>query len=274
MPWSIINLGVLFLAFGLLAGICPCNREQPRFARRELADDALYWFSAIFYADLGGLFLKAAAQTLAPTHSAGLLAAIAAGYGWASHAPLLVQAILILLALDFIQYWLHRLFHGRALWPFHAIHHSAEQVDWTTAYRFHPVNFILYNTGAVTLVKLAGFSPLAFVIIGPFNLVASALVHANLDWTFGPFRYLLASPVFHRWHHVRDPSVRNRNFAPTFPILDVIFGTFYMPKGILPRDYGVEGVPPHFLGQLAYPFVVYAERLGLAPATKAARAAA
>jgi len=48
------------------------------------------------------------------------------------------------------------------------------------------------------------------------------------------------------------------NFAPTFPILDVVFGTFYMPKGRLPADYGAPGVPEHFLGQMAYPFVVFA----------------
>jgi hypothetical protein len=35
-----------------------------------------------------------------------------------------------------------------------------------------------------------------------------------------------------------------------------------MPRGALPQDYGVEGVPPHFLAQLVYPFRVYAERFG------------
>ena len=36
------------------------------------------------------------------------------------------QAALALVAMDVVQYWLHRAFHGRALWPFHAVHHSAE----------------------------------------------------------------------------------------------------------------------------------------------------
>ena len=141
------------------------------------------------------------------------------------------------------------------------MHHSAEQVDWTTTYRIHPVNFLVYSAGAVALVKLAGFSPMAFVIIGPFNLVMGSLAHANLNWTYGPLRFVFASPVFHRWHHVRDPAVRNKNFAPTFPVLDLMFGTFYMPKGVLPADYGVDGVPGHFLGQMIYPFVDIAGRL-------------
>jgi sterol desaturase/sphingolipid hydroxylase (fatty acid hydroxylase superfamily) len=165
--------------------------------------------------------------------------------------------------MDIVQYWLHRGFHGRTLWPFHAVHHSAEELDWTTTYRIHPVNFAVYSAGALALVKLAGFSPGAFLIIGPFNLVVGALVHANLNWTFGPLRYVIASPVFHRWHHVKDPEVHDRNFAPTFPVLDLMFGTFYMPKGVLPSDYGVEGAPTSFLTQMVWPFQVIAGRLGL-----------
>jgi len=175
--------------------------------------------------------------------------------------------------MDFVQYWLHRLFHGETLWPFHAIHHSAEELDWTTTYRIHPVNFAVYSAGALALVRLIGFSPAAFLIIGPFNLVIGSLVHANLDWTFGPFRYVVVSPVYHRWHHVKDPAVRNRNFAPTFPIFDLLFGTYYMPRGLLPSGYGVDGVPPHFLGQLIYPFRMIAERFGWPRKARAGAAA-
>src|SRR4029450_4616162 len=45
--------------------------------------------------------------------------------------PLVVQVPALLLAADFTQYWVHRAFHrSRWLWPFHAIHHSIEQMDW------------------------------------------------------------------------------------------------------------------------------------------------
>src|SRR5207248_878187 len=107
-----------------------------------------------------------------------------------------------------------------------------------------------YSSGVFALIRLVGFSDQAFVVIGPFNLVYGALVHANLNWTFGPFRYVIASPVYHRWHHTKDPAAYNSNFAPTFPLWDLMFGTCYLPKGALPRDYGVEGAPEHFLSQL------------------------
>jgi sterol desaturase/sphingolipid hydroxylase (fatty acid hydroxylase superfamily) len=55
---------------------------------------------------------------------------------------------------------------------------------------------------------LCGISPDIFVVVGPFNIITSCLVHANLNWTFGPLRYVLVSPVFHRWHHARRSATR------------------------------------------------------------------
>jgi sterol desaturase/sphingolipid hydroxylase (fatty acid hydroxylase superfamily) len=62
--------------------------------------------------------------------------------------------------------------------------------------------------------------------------------------------------VFHRWHHTYIDQGGERNFAPTFPFLDLVFGTFYMPKDRLPAEFGINGraMPDHFLGQLWYPF--------------------
>ncbi len=122
--------------------------------------------------------------------------------------------------------------------------------------RTHPVNFILYSTLINVLVGFAGFSPKAFIYLVPFNTLFGLLVHANLNWTFGPFRYVLASPVFHRWHHTYGDRGGNRNFAPTFPFLDLAFGTFHMPKGELPTVFGVTDsrVPDHLLGQVCHPF--------------------
>src|SRR5439155_11746768 len=78
----------------------------------------------------------------------------------------------------------------------------------------------------------------------------------NLKWTFGPLRFVVASPVFHRWHHTEAEEGLNKNFAPTLALLDVIFGTFYMPPGRLPEQFGNGDAhfPQGFWAQLAYPF--------------------
>jgi sterol desaturase/sphingolipid hydroxylase (fatty acid hydroxylase superfamily) len=69
-------------------------------------------------------------------------------------------------------------------------------------------------------------------------------------------KYVVATPVFHRWHHTQPDEGGNRNFAPTFPFWDVLFSTFYMPRGRLPARYGVDDpmFPAGFVQQLAYPF--------------------
>ena len=72
---------------------------------------------------------------------------------------------------------------------------------------------------------MAGISPNIMIWVGPFNIFHSAFVHANLNWTLGPFRYVLATPVFHRWHHTSPAEGGNTNFAGTFPLWDILFGT-------------------------------------------------
>jgi sterol desaturase/sphingolipid hydroxylase (fatty acid hydroxylase superfamily) len=67
----------------------------------------------------------------------------------------------------------------------------------------------------------------------------------------------VATPVFHRWHHTSREKGGDTNFAGTFPLWDILFGTFRMPKGALPDQYGVDdqsSFPREIIGQLAYPF--------------------
>ena len=115
---------------------------------------------------------------------------------------------------------------------------------------------MLGSVATDVVLLLAGISPNTLVFLGPFTTAHSAFVHANLNWTLGPFRYLLAGPVFHRWHHTAVERGGEKNFAPTFPILDILFGTFYWPARSLPEGYGVadEAFPAGFGAQMIYPF--------------------
>ena len=260
MPWAIAPIIGSFLAFGALACLFPCNRDQHRFWPKGLTDDMLYFFvSLLFYGALTAWMTRLVVETSLGDRAPAALTAMEHGYGWLPHLPLVLQCLVLLAVVDVYQYWWHRAFHGRTLWWFHAVHHSAQEVNWSTTYRIHPVNYLIYNAAIAVLTKLMGFSPTAFFAVAMFNMVHSGLVHANLNWTFGPFRYVLASPVFHRWHHSNNPAVRDKTFAPTFPILDVMFGTFHMPAHELPADFGAEGVPDHFLAQMLYPFRAVAE---------------
>ena len=171
--------------------------------------------------------------------------------------PFWGQVVVYVVVADFLYYWAHRMFHGRSLWKFHAIHHSATEVDWTTEYRFHPVNIMLQPAPVAVLMLTLGISPGVLAFLIPFDVVTGAWVHSNLNWTLGPLRYVVATPVFHRWHHTSPAEGGEKNFAPTFALWDWLFGTFYMPEGKLPQVFGVDDATfptEGYLAQLIHPF--------------------
>jgi|TARA_B110000438_G_C15653194_1_gene580492 sterol desaturase/sphingolipid hydroxylase (fatty acid hydroxylase superfamily) len=38
------------------------------------------------------------------------------------------------------------------------------------------------------------------------------------------------SALFHRWHHSDEKEGEGKNFAIVFSFIDVLFGSFYLPK--------------------------------------------
>jgi lathosterol oxidase len=81
--------------------------------------------------------------------------------------------------------------------------------------------------------------------------------HANVSFAFGPLRWLLATPQFHHWHHAAESEAVDKNFAVHLPVIDWVFGTFYLPGRRWPARYGLEGdpVPEGYGRQLVYPFL-------------------
>jgi len=231
----------VFALFGALAFVFHDRKDQPLF-RRDLVDDVLYFLAGLLiYGQITGWIY-------AHVHAPAMVLVIGR---W----PLWVQIGVVLVVYDALQYVLHRCLHEDRFWPYHAVHHSAEEIDVMTGFRNHPVNF-LAEVGLPTMaLLLLGFSPAAFIALAPFNFAMACLAHANLSWTFGPFRYVIVSPMFHRWHHAIVEGSQSRNYAPNFPVWDLMFGTFHMPVGETPKAYGAPQVPPHFLQQIAYPFL-------------------
>jgi|GEM_PF-6800032 len=44
-------------------------------------------------------------------------------------------------------------------------------------------------------------------------------------------------------------------FAGFFPLWDILFGTYYMPKGKVPTEFGIDEPMPNTLaGQMIFPF--------------------
>jgi sterol desaturase/sphingolipid hydroxylase (fatty acid hydroxylase superfamily) len=244
--------------FTILTWFWACNPGRAWWQKQDLVTDLCYWFfiPVITRYLRIGMLIVGAALLFHITTADGLVAFYDNGHGPLAGLPLAVQMLLFLAGEDFILYWTHRWFHGDKMWKYHAVHHSSEELEWISAARFHPINLFLGTVFADVVMLVAGISPNVFVVLGPLTIAHSAFVHANLDWTLGPFKYVIAGPVFHRWHHTAADRGGEKNFAATFPVLDVLFGTFYMPEGELPDNYGIadRAFPTSFAGQLAHPF--------------------
>ena len=240
MLGAIILEIMAFAVFGGLSFVFYDREAQP-LIRRDFIVDALYFLLsvAVYSAMVGWMFAHVRAPFTARVIGR-----------W----PVWLQALIVGVAYDGLQYVLHRWFHGDRLWRFHAVHHSAQEIDIMTGFRNHPFNVLIYLGGPTAALLLLGFSPAAFAVLAPFNFAMSCLTHANLNWTYGPFRYVIASPMFHRWHHAIVEGSQSRNYAPNFPVWDLMFGSYHMPMGEKPVAYGAPDVPGHFIGQMAYPF--------------------
>ncbi|HME73102.1 MAG TPA: sterol desaturase family protein [Myxococcota bacterium] len=257
----VTGLVVLGVVLWPLEQLFPVRRQ--RWLRGELTTDLAYWFLTPFVtrwltraALMASILLLAAAAGI-PLDGEHVKAFAANPGRAAQRQPVGIQVLEVLILGDFIGYWTHRVFHGRPLWAFHAVHHSSRELDWLSSVRLHPVNDIGSRLASALPVFLLGFSPKILAAYVPFLTLYAIVLHANLPWTFGPLRYVLASPAFHRWHHAADAEGRDRNFAGLLPIIDLVFGTFHMPPGRVPEALGLpedEIVPSGLVAQLLYPF--------------------
>ena len=252
----LIGFAVLLVAFRLLQLLQPAGRRLP-LLRRGFWTDLAYWgFTPLVTRAITRLAVVIAVVPLALlVYGKVDKDLLLNGFGPASRLPLWQQAVLILILGDFIGYWMHRAFHGRRLWRFHAVHHSSVDLDWLSAVRLHPVNDVMMRIAGALPVLGLGFAPIAVAGIAPILTLMAILVHANLDWDWGPLRWVLASPRFHRWHHTDEANARDKNFAGLLPLWDVLFGTYYMPRGRMPEQFGTASpVPAGLVGQMIYPF--------------------
>jgi hypothetical protein len=81
----------------------------------------------------------------------------------------------------------------------------------------------------------------------------SYFIHANVRWRLGPLEEIISSPAFHHWRHTFEDH-KDHNYASMLPVMDRVFGTFYLPKA-WPADYGAATpIPVTLVGQILDPF--------------------
>jgi sterol desaturase/sphingolipid hydroxylase (fatty acid hydroxylase superfamily) len=245
-------IGLVFLgAFFYLLEMCAGRRRPFLTLRQGFLTDLTYWLATPFVKVLVRAAMIIPAGLLVVLHlatPAELKAGLYTGFGPLAMQPVWLQAIEIYLLVDLGGYWIHRLFHTGSWWPFHAVHHSSKEVDWFSSVRVHPVNELVDRLVQATPVLLLGFNPTVTLGSAPVLTLYAIFLHANLDWDLGPLRAVVASPVFHRWHHSNEPEARNKNFAGLFPIWDLFYAAGQKTGHIRNRRTDARGVPLPALG--------------------------
>ncbi|MGH8114844.1 MAG: sterol desaturase family protein [Rhodanobacteraceae bacterium] len=244
--WLLL-LCAIFVPLERLAGI----QRQAFFRREFLTDLGWYAVNSILVGMLLGapmVLIGGAVHQVIPWHVLEAIAALPSG----------VRLILALVVGEIGFYWGHRLTHViPLLWRFHAIHHSATQIDFLTNTRAHPVDMVFPRMcGFIPILALGltGDSTTLTALVLIIGTLWGFFIHANVRWRFGFLEHVIATPFFHHWHHTNDRR-RNGNYAATLAFVDHLFGTYVSAKE-WPVAYGIDQPMPSSLGlQLVEPFV-------------------
>lgn len=174
----------------------------------------------------------------------------------------LLQSIAGFLLLDLTYYYWHQLNHRvPLLWRFHNVHHIDQDVDVTTAVRFHFMEILLSLIFRVLQIGLLGIALPIFLVYEVCFQIASYFHHSNLKL---PLRFerglnlLFVTPRMHGIHHSNIVSEMNNNYGVVFSIWDRLHKTLVLN---IPQSWLDIGVPAYsktadnqFLTLLMTPF--------------------
>jgi sterol desaturase/sphingolipid hydroxylase (fatty acid hydroxylase superfamily) len=171
-----------------------------------------------------------------------------------SGRPVWLQAVVLVVVLDFFFYVMHRAKHRwHWWWRLHETHHSSERMDFLASVRFHPLEKLLDRFVFLLPLTVLGADELPLLIWSGIDVFFGMMNHSNTRIYLGPLHYVFVGPEMHLWHHARDPRDGECNFGNNLSIFDWIFGTARLPAGY-PADYGVE-VPVYPHGNIVKQFV-------------------
>jgi sterol desaturase/sphingolipid hydroxylase (fatty acid hydroxylase superfamily) len=254
---GLVLLGAILLVYPALAlceRVLPHRREWRRPHGDVRADMAHLLLSGVTANALFGATLRVVALALA-----GMVAARTGGGLWPTGSPLLAQLVLAVWLAELGHWAFHRLSHEQPLvWRLHAPHHSAPRLYWLNATRFHVLDlFCLIAFQSVPLLVL-GIGRDGFLAYAIFQALYGQLQHANVDVRTGWLDFVFSTPGLHRWHHSTDLREGNANYGAILIFWDLVFGTFFRPRG---RSFeGAVGIaalprfPSSWLGQQLAPF--------------------
>ena len=218
----------IFKGFLVLGGIfIPLERifslHKQKIFRFGWATDATYFFTGHFIGTSCAIVVTVILSLMTNLLNPELQSKVASQPAWLQLAEAVVVS-------DMAYYFAHRLMHEVPwLWQFHAVHHSIEHMDWLAAVRVHPCEQIFTQICKIMPLYWLGFTKESLVVYALYSAASAFLIHANIKLKFGILKWFVATPQFHHWHHSKIPEINTKNFAVQLPLLNLLFGTIYMP---------------------------------------------
>jgi len=242
-----VSFVFLLLVFRPLEMVFPAKRGQRFFRPAWFTDLWFFLGQYLLWSALVALVLAQFNDWLNTVMPFSFRRSVAAQPWW-------LQAIEVVVLSDFLIYWGHRLQHRVGfLWRFHAVHHTAEHLDWLAAHREHPLDTI-YTVGLINLPAfLLGFPLETIAGFIAFRGIWAIYIHSNVRLPIGPLRWFIGAPELHHWHHDRARDAGN--YANISPLMDIIFGTYRCPDHE-PEAFGIHGPSPRtYLGHMIGPLL-------------------
>ena len=160
--------------------------------------------------------------------------------------PVWAEFALSFLLMDLAFYYWHVANHRVPfLWRFHNVHHIDQDLDVSTAFRFHFGEIALSTAFSVVQVSLIGISPWAFAV---YQLVFQTEVifhHSNWRLPIGLERALskvIVTPRMHGIHHSQVERENKSNFGTVLTWWDRLHHTLGLN---IPQDAVVVGIPAY-----------------------------
>ncbi len=250
LDWLLLDLLLMTVIFIPIELFFPKNKNQTKF-HAEWRTDLIYFVISHLFIQFFGVITQKPAVLFFGWIGLDKI------HLWVQQLPFIAGLFLAFFVTDVFQYWAHRIFHNHVyLWRFHSVHHSTQHMDWLAGSRTHFID--TFFTRAMTFIPLYvfGFSIPVFNAYIIFIAIHAVLIHSNTRINFGFLKYIFTTPQYHHWHHCEDPKYYGKNFASIFPVIDMIFGTYYLPGKTWPEGTGVHesAYPKGFVRQTMYPF--------------------
>ena len=147
------------------------------------------------------------------------------------------------LAFDLSNFLIHWASHRcRLLWCVHSVHHSAQEMKASVAFRGSFADLLV--TPHTTLwLPLLGFHPLMIVIVEGVGMMWGVLLHLSAHsfprWRWAGAERLVISPALHRLHHARNAVYLDTNYGLTFSVWDRLARTLRALDPDHPPEYGL-----------------------------------